>query len=130
MPHFFTAPKLALTFFDSFPSPSLSSAPPCAAAATAAAADFFFFVAAPPPPAFDAVALVGVAEWSLSLLWKPALTGVGAWLAGVVDPGVPAPSPAPLALALYEMDDRLKTRFTSVRPVLRRWAAAPVVPLM
>lgn len=76
----------------------------------------------------------------LLALFPPADVGVGlpdALSRNVVDRGVgagveptdPGVEESPL-FGRYEMDEREKTRFCSAGPVLRRWAAAPLVPFM
>lgn len=125
-PYFLAAPKFVLTFFRL---KSLSLSPP-----TSTLSPFLFsfldappvFPAAllppPPPPPAPAAPPVGVAWFDPAPGPKVLLAGVGAWL----EPGVLAAESD--TLALYEMDDREKTRWCSSGATLRRWAAAAVVP--
>lgn len=110
------APKFVLTFFRLT---SLSLSPP-----TSTLRPFLFsFLEAPPvfpvplpPPPPPPAGVVAVVAGPNVLL-----TGVGAWLD---DLGVlAAESDALLLLALYEMDDREKTRWCSRGATLRRCAA-------
>lgn len=130
--YFLIAPKFVLTFFRLT---SLSLSPP----PTSTLSPFLFsFLDAPPvfpalllppppppPPPPPAVALVGVGWFDPDPPPPPPkvlLTGVGAWL----DPGVLAAESGAM-LALYEMDDREKTRWCSRGATLRRCAAAAAV---
>jgi len=88
--HFLTAPNAVLTFFDSFPSVSLSSAPTLVAAAAAAAAFLVNFFAAPLTGVADVGVCVPDAPSLVLLLANDADSGVGACDAGVdpTEPGV------------------------------------------